>query len=531
MTNKYKLNIYPFVISFMLACISFLSDNIFFKKEYIDSEKYITYKIIYFLLIIIIGQLIYRLITILPQNLNLKKTLLFAVMCVVILTFFLILLYPGIWGWDNMEMLNLASTMNMSGWHGFYMQCFFVFSLMLIPLPVGIVIVQIIIIATIMSRIYYILLSDLHYKKAAMLLLIFLILPGNLYRILLPYRTAFFGFLCSLAIIEFIHFWHKKNTNIYYLMLLYGFIWNIRSEGFVLLLFVPIIAYKIFKYINAKKAILFLCGSFIVVKIVSLPLPHDRIYIASAFMNPLQCMMKCELYSDNLQRDLLNINKVFNVEILQKSDASALAANMEGSAWTQDEFWDNIYCSEEDWQNMIKSYCNLVYFNPLLFLKFRLHTLYESLKVSGIAIGEINAIISDAAGQFNFATFNGSKPFSEGLRQITAKILRLDFGNTLPSIGNILGNSIIPIIILFLLLFYSIFRKRGDLLLVCIVITMLISIVFITAPASNPMYYFSLYNSMYMLLFIYVIKSYDNFKMKRSNKRKTNSQAMLRKIG
>ena len=49
-----------------------------------------------------------------------------------------------------------------------------------------------------------------------------------------------------------------------------------------------------------------------------MPIPSDRNYLASAIMNPLECMMKSELSSDNLQRDLGNIDKVFSVDTLKK---------------------------------------------------------------------------------------------------------------------------------------------------------------------------------------------------------------------
>ena len=61
-----------------------------------------------------------------------------------------------------------------------------------------------------------------------------------------------------------------------------------------------------------------------------------------------------ELSSDNLQRDLGNIDKVFSVDTLKNSEASPISASVEGAAWFKEGFWDNIYCSQEDWNNMLK---------------------------------------------------------------------------------------------------------------------------------------------------------------------------------
>jgi hypothetical protein len=68
---------------------------------------------------------------------------------------FLLLSWPGIWVWDNREMVKMVSTMNISGWHGLYNHYLFAISLMLFPFPTGINIVQILILGIIASRIFF----------------------------------------------------------------------------------------------------------------------------------------------------------------------------------------------------------------------------------------------------------------------------------------------------------------------------------------------------------------------------------------
>ena len=246
-----------------------------------------------------------------------------------------------------------------------------------------------------------------------------------------------------------------------------------------------------------------------------MPIPSDRNYLASAIMNPLECMMKSELSSDNLQRDLGNIDKVFSVDTLKNSEASPISASVEGAAWFKEGFWDNIYCSQEDWNNMLKAYCNLVYFNPQLFLKFRAETMLASINYNKSTITEIESLVNGAEGQFGFESFNGTKPINEGMRQFVQKLIGYEWGaNFVYKIGTILGSTIIPLMIVFVLLMYGVYFRRKELWLSSIVVFVTISIVFLTAPAANSMYYYSLYNSMYLLLIVWGITKMDELNIK-----------------
>ena len=409
--SKYRLSFSTLIVSIWIAGVSFFTDKVFFDMAVIEKQNYVKVKIIYVIAVMLIGQILYRLYVNAKKSVEVKQAVIFSGVCFGMLFLFLCATYPGIWLWDNMEMLQLASRLNMSGWHGYYMQWFFVLSLMLIPIPVGVNVIQIIIISAIMGRVYFIVAGQIINKRIAGLLLLFLLLPANLYWSLMAYRTAFFGFLCGLAVLEFITFWKKQNLNPFYAVLLYGFVWNIRSEGYALLLLIPFIAYKYYKQKQKKTALLFLTAVVILTKIVSYPIPSDRNYLASAIMNPLENMIKCDLNSDNLSRDLEQIDKVFSVEMMKNSEASPLSANIEGAAWYKEGFWDNIYCTKEDWNNMLKAYCNIVYFNPQLFLKLRAQTMYASVKTNKSTINEISALTTGAEGQFGFDLFVGTMQF------------------------------------------------------------------------------------------------------------------------
>jgi hypothetical protein len=507
---KYNKRILVGILSLIIASLSFVSDNIIFNTISIEIKHYMHWKIIYIMVIMIIGQLIYKLMVNLKDNREVKMSFYFSLICLGILAVFLIMVYPGIWLWDNMEMLSLATEMNMSSWHGYYMQCFFVLSLMLIPFPVGINIVQIVIISAVMGRIFYIISSNIKNKRLSYILIIFLILPANLYWSLMAYRTAFFGFFFSLAILEFINFWRTEDINLFYAIILYGFVWNIRSEGYSLLLFIPIIAYKFIRYKKLKKGLIFIIGTFFFALAVTKPINSDRAYLATAIMNPLGNMMQYDLNSDHLESDLSKIDKVFSVDIMKNSVASPLSTSVEGSAWSKEGIWDNIYCSDYDWKNMLEAYANLVYFNPLLFIKLRAKTMLSSITLNKNNVGTIASLINGSESKFGFSSYIGSKPISEDVRQIIRKIIGFEYGgNAICNLGIVLGSAIIPMLMVFLLLVYSIIKKCPEMLCVSLVTLTTIFIVYISAPAANPMYYYSIYNSMFLILFVFIVKLID----------------------
>ena len=164
---------------------------------------------------------------------------------------------------------------------------------------------------------------------------------------------------------------------------------------------------------------------------------------------------------------------------------------------------------------MLKAYCNLVYFNPQLFLKFRAETMLASINYNKSTITEIESLVNGAEGQFGFESFNGTKPINEGMRQFVQKLIGYEWGaNFVYKIGTILGSTIIPLMIVFVLLMYGVYFRRKELWLSSIVVFVTISIVFLTAPAANSMYYYSLYNSMYLLLIVWGITKMDELNIK-----------------
>ena len=86
-----------------------------------------------------------------------------------------------------------------------------------------------------------------------------------------------------------------------------------------------------------------------------------------------------------------------------------------------------------------------------------------SINYNKSTITEIESLVNGAEGQFGFESFNGTKPINEGMRQFVQKLIGYEWGaNFVYKIGTILGSTIIPLMIVFVLLMYGVyFRRKG----------------------------------------------------------------------
>lgn len=511
--KKYLIDrnfIYLIVVVTIMVGVSFITDRFIFRFEEFDKISYQNYyicKVVYTLLLLSAAISMDLFKKKMANSLILKKTLIFGVLFVGIMLIFLLLSWPGIWVWDNREMVKMVSTMNISGWHGLYNHYLFAISLMLFPFPTGINIVQILILGIIASRIFFLVAVNLKTENLAFLSILFFLLPANVYWGLCAYRTVFFGYLVGLAIFEYIYFLKGndvKNSKIVYLASLIGAIWCIRTEGYAILILSIFICIKLLKNLKLRQTLIYLIcflGTFCIVKT---PLENDKGYIATAVLNPLQCMMKYELYSDNLERDLNNIDVIFDVETMKKSEASPLAVNGEGSAYRTAHFLDNIYESQDKFVEMIKSYGNLIWFNQPLFLKLRGITyLYSAFP--NFTVHDIEDFDQKNGSTFEFDSFPLTKPILGDKReQIVNDILLVD-----SKISIVMNNLVFPCILVVALLIYGIYEKKAEYWTSALILMIMGGMVFLTAPASNFMYYYSIYYSMYLFLVYKGIRGVD----------------------
>lgn len=496
-----KINKKAIIATLIITLISLATDHLNFDFTSFELLRYIKIKIIYAIVLIILGQLIAMLFSLAKKDKEILASIRISGICTIFLLICLIITYPGIWGWDNMEMLKGASELTLGGWHGIYMEYFFVFSLMLCPFPAGIVIIQILLVSIVIGREFYLLYTVIDNKKLAYISLITLVLPENLFWALSPYRITVFGSLVGLAVLEFVLMKKVYKGSILYYIILYSFIWALRGEGYILLLFIPVVAFTILKLGGLKKGLLYLLISMVMVLIVKTPVNSNRAYLTMSLMNPMEIMVKYDLTSDDINRDLQAIDKVFDVQIMKNSNSTVYAVNGPESAWSTKGFLDNIYCSDEQWNDMLKAYANVIFFNPQLFAKLRWKTMWGSMTSFRGNIAEIGQLVNSEAGQFMFDSFWLSSPISENIRQ--------SFGGLLGCLGKICGTSVIPVCIIIAIFILGIITKKTELWIPSMILILMIGCVFLTEPASNSSYFYSIYNSAYILIIYFIIEAAD----------------------
>ena len=80
---------------------------------------------------------------------NGKKRLKYFVLCFSILLFFLIIVWPGTWSWDDIIILQNISHLDFTPWQHFFSGLFYLLCLETIPIPAGVILIQVLIISVI----------------------------------------------------------------------------------------------------------------------------------------------------------------------------------------------------------------------------------------------------------------------------------------------------------------------------------------------------------------------------------------------
>lgn len=501
-----------FVIFIVLFLMSFVTDHIIFNFSEFGVAKYIGIKVIYFVFLGVLLWAIKKLIEYLKiGDEDIRKSVQFGIVVWCVLLVCVVMVYPGIYQWDTMEMLSLARSLNLSNWHGFYMQLLYVLSLMLIPFPVGVLVVQTFLISLFAIRENYICRRIIGRKGLSNFLIIFFLLPTNIYWSVYPYRTIFFGLFVSLVLLEVLYMnWVEKVSfgQLVYVATILGFGWSIRSEGYCLLILIVILPIIYRKKIGMKKMSAWFVMTLLITLIVKAPLVSDRSYVATAILNPLQCMMHYDLQSDDLQRDLSNIDVVFDVDTMKNTKLDSISGNSEGTAWQVEGFWDNIYCDENDWNNMLKSYVNLVYYNPQLFVKVRMQTFLAAITQVKSDVPNIQQTVVGMQDRFEFGRVIGGQVISERLRTRFSEFISFTWFMD-GKMSAVLGSPLIPVLLIVFVLCASIIDRNILYFCVNVVLLMMLGVVFITEPIANSMYYISFYDSVYLLLLINIVKATD----------------------
>lgn len=405
-----------------------------------------------------------------------------------------IFLYPGAWKWDDIGILSVVNNSMMRYWQHYLSYSFYYIALIFIPLPIGVIIFQLFVNFIIIGRILFCIEEMLSNKRYIYWYLIGLSIYPILVYNLWPMRMSIYAFLEALFFIEVIYMC-KKYTKLsikfaIYIGSLLAILSNWRTEGFYYWIIGIILLLRIIRRDNSyKMKCFFIVFTSILTILIYIPqsigthkYSGDR-YEITGLIRPLVPLIY-QASQDNL--DLQKIDKIFNVQkIIEGYEEGKNGGTL---FWNkgEDSIIRNDYTKEE--YDCLKSeYVKLIIKYPKVFIRERYDTFISSLYNSGPRTSGLYDDSREIVIWFR-ESWKSNKPINLKLRTFVSRKLE---GET-NSISKYIWNFIPGIILIIVGLIYTMKNNR-KLFLLFFAINLRTVLVFLTAPATWFMYYYSCY--------------------------------------
>ncbi len=519
--KKYKK--YILFLSFIQLLFSLYTDKFVFKSElYYYSLKYIILKIILFGILLVFWSFIFFIFKkIKEKNEYWIKCLKFFSIYFILMMLILFLIWPGVWVWDEYYVLEAVQKLSFEFWQHYLTSVFYAISLMLIPIPTGIIIVQIIIITIIIT---YIMVNINIESKIKYLLFLPFFLPPVIFQNFYPMRLTLYSYLLIFTG-SYIAFNQKKgldNINIFVLSFLTAILSVWRSEGIIYLLLIPlIILIAYYKRIKFKQYFLFILLVLLFFLILYFPqyrgTKDEYKYKLTAIINPLSVMLNSNLNGYEEVKD--ELSNAINVDIL-RDNASYLEIPAFWS-YQQELLGDNF--GKDQYSIIKKSYFYLIQRNPLLFLKARFKTFSVTIgldtKSNYISHAGYNILDDNREVVKNFVSTNFFvKPINNNVRQFILN--KIECRNSQDIYKGtwqftIFWNLIISFMLLCVYAIISVLRKNWTIFFMMIALLLNAFLVFLAEPGVYFMYYFPIYLSANFIITFEVLKLFQKLKQKR----------------
>ena len=487
-----------------------------------------------------------------------KNEIIISLIYCLILTVLLLLVWPGTWSSDDISVLKNTGSYNLTPWQHFFSGLFQILCLQTIPIPSGVIIVQIIIASLIVG--YSISnISALYGKNKKQIRVIQIVLglitllPPLVMYILSGFRMGIYSYLELLLITKMIVLYkeQRKATSCELLEIsIYTIIISCwRTEAIYYPIFIVILFYILGnKVIRRKTAtILFfviMIINFSIGKVNNLmiqgkinyldyrtmrpntynnPIMKSNNYSLTATMEPVSTLVKISDESDKEEID--TINKVIDVEyILENPEYSG-----EKYFWTEEVVRDY---SEEEYNNYLKAYLKLALKYPGVTFKSMWNIFYNAGSGMGkdsiqttrnmVSSGDTLKLFDISHGScwrwnaLNSKVAKYKAPIDLEVRNAVICFLNgSDADNYINIIHNIFWNFFIPFALILICLVYKLVKKDWFMVFLILTVITRIPLVFATASAPYFMYYLSAYLCTYIISTIVIFEGIINFKNKR----------------
>lgn len=518
-----------FVLSFWTDQLIFnyvtgdFSNGILYALKYM--KRTIAVKAVFFVLVILLWQGIFYFFTKTEKGFRHRTLFYFGVMF-----FLLLLIWPGIWRMDEFGLLINSVQLMPHYWQNYITSIWYIFSLMLFPFPAGIIIVQIAMAALVYARFVSNCLweYDLHtddrdagrrFLFGAVISVPFFFFPvidSNLY----PLRMSMYAFLELLLLSELYILYRKQKLaekeremdcvgnngrRVFVLAFLAAVVAVWRSEAVYYLVWFPVMLCCIGGLRRYWKQIVLYIVMFAVLFVPQQVGNKKASGDAYALMSTIPSVVPLVLEAQkNGEETLLEqIDLIIDTDVIARADAEGKDARVE-SGFQKDH-------ATEDFPDFKKAYYKLILKYPAAFLKERFQTFLTSTRL----IGNTTDLFGDEeVDNYNnyalFRTYPLSGAISEKMRTSVINILEIRklTDNTEKYWAADRIYSALPAVLLLVIVFIVLLIQRKWTLAVILSAALLrVPIVFLTAPATLFMYYYSVYLIGSVVLF-YVIANF-----------------------
>lgn len=439
----------------------------------------------------------------------------------------LLLTWPGIWRMDEFGILNSAVLLLPVFWQNYLTSLFYVFSLMLIPVHSGVIIVQCALISLMVG--YIVSFFVKRFGKWGLLsfapCLFFPVLDSNLY----PMRMSVYGFM---ELFLLLLLWERREKleerdasaedgngsgktdsrenfaevetrsgsasgNWVFICGLAAFVTVWRTEAVYYFVLFPLLLGILYgKRIGKKKLMRVICGYLVCALCLFVPqtvgdkLTSGNQYDLTSVVLPLVPLVDEAYGREDCAAQLEAIDRVVDVQLCVEGAAEGRSGI--SLFWSEPGFQREY--TDAEYQAFKSAYYELILKFPGTFLKERLDCFLHSTDLL-----QNTTELFSAKGVANYDTFRaypGTKPLNEQLRNTVIKALEWrnadDYESKKAGYGFVYG-ALFPMAVLAIVWAWCLVRRKWHGFFLLSLPLVKLPLVFLTAPSRLFMYYYPLY--------------------------------------
>lgn len=404
--------------------------------------------------------------------------------------------WPGFWEWDEYYILSATKILHIHIWQSLLSNVIYALSMMLIPFPTGVVIVQIIIVSIIVGYVLSFVFNEfkLGIIGKVILWIPFLLLPV-LYYAQAPIRLGLYSFL-ELLFITLLYklckysSWTMNETILSVILVSVIATW--RTEGIFYLVIAPVLIWIFLKGEDRQYKTILVVAIAVLTLFQYFMQSHlynkntDDSYELTAYINPVEELVGYAATNNPDERDLELINSigtVFDTEVLIEDYKSGIGGI--GAFWAGNSIKQH---TEDDLKTMKMAYVGLIKKYPGVFIRERLKMYWYS-----------DMIICTTANLQNderdmVAWFRDSCPLTGIINpQVRSFFVNLIETNNSYKLRKALWHPFATQAFLILLAIYCLIRKKPGYAGIIALVLIRVPLVIVTAPERYFMYYFPTY--------------------------------------